>query len=83
MHTSRTAPVLRRFARGEWDCPREPRGNEQRGWFRWLIARGCERTMQSGYEPIEIILWGVIIVIIVFFVMATVIKMLIHDDRKR
>jgi hypothetical protein len=39
--------------------------------------------MPSGYEPIEIILWGVIIVIIVFFVMATVIKMLIHDDRKR
>jgi hypothetical protein len=39
--------------------------------------------MQPGYEPIEIILWGVIIVIIVGFVMATVIKLLIHDDRKR
>jgi hypothetical protein len=72
-----------RFVRGEDDFTKRARGNEQRGWFRWLIARGCERTMPSGYEPIEIILWGVIIVIIVFFVMATVIKMLIHDDRKR
>jgi hypothetical protein len=37
----------------------------------------------TPYEPIEIILWGVIIVIIVFFVMATLIKMLIHDDEHR